>query len=87
MNLKDKIINVLGDSITAFEDCSNGVAAGTANSTLAGGRVWFPMTGRQYDSEGKPKTEILILPVAGTTDVPVTALHLVQWNVLSPSLL
>ena len=47
-------ISVLGDSITAFEDYSNGTAAETANSTLAGGRVWFPMTGRQYDSEGNP---------------------------------
>ena len=45
-------ISVLGDSITAFKDYSNGVAAGTANSTLAGGRVWFPMTEREYDSEG-----------------------------------
>ncbi len=47
-------ISVLGDSITAFEDYSNGSAAIDANSTLAGGRVWFPMTGRQYDSEGNP---------------------------------
>ena len=45
-------ISVLGDSITAFDNYSNGTAADTANSTLAGGRVWFPMTGRQYDSEG-----------------------------------
>ena len=47
-------ISVLGDSITAFENYSNGVAANTANSTLAGGRVWFPMTEREYDSEGNP---------------------------------
>ena len=47
-------ISVLGDSITAFENYSNGSAADTTNSTLAGGRVWFPMTGRQYDSEGNP---------------------------------
>ena len=47
-------ISVLGDSITAFEDYSNGIAAGTANSTLAGGRVWFPMTEREFDSEGNP---------------------------------
>ena len=45
-------ISVLGDSITAFENYSNGAAANTANTTLAGGRVWFPMVGREYDSEG-----------------------------------
>ncbi len=47
-------ISVLGDSITAFENYSNGSAAIDANSTLAGGRVWFPMVGREFDSEGNP---------------------------------
>ncbi len=47
-------ISVLGDSITAFKDYSNGNAALTANTTLAGGRVWFPMTGK--DSEGNEIT-------------------------------
>ena len=47
-------ISVLGDSITAFENYSNGTAANTTNNTLAGGRVWFPMTEREFDSEGNP---------------------------------
>lgn len=48
-------ISVLGDSITAFTNYSNGDAAGTANTTLAGGRVWFPMQGK--DSEGNVSTK------------------------------
>ncbi len=44
-------ISVLGDSITAFSDYSNGLAAEEVNTTLTGGKVWFPMD-RGYDSEG-----------------------------------
>lgn len=44
-------ISVLGDSITAFSDYSNGLAAGKVNTTLTGGKVWFPMN-KGYDSEG-----------------------------------
>ncbi len=40
--LAGKTLSILGDSISTYTNYSNGTAAGTTNSTIAGGAVYYP---------------------------------------------
>lgn len=40
-----KTISILGDSISTFSHYSNGSAASTTNSTIAGGAIYYPRSG------------------------------------------
>ena len=40
-----KTLSILGDSISTYSNCSNGTAAGTTNSTIANGAIYYPRSG------------------------------------------
>lgn len=43
--LEGKTISILGDSISTYQNYSNGTAAGTTNSTITNGAVYYPRSG------------------------------------------
>ena len=46
-----KTISILGDSISTYANYSNGTAAGTANSTIKNGAVYYPRSGFDVTAE------------------------------------
>ena len=43
--LDGKTISILGDSISTYQNYSNGTAAGTTNSTITNGAIYYPRSG------------------------------------------
>ena len=43
--LDGKTISILGDSISSYQHYSNGTAAGTTNSTISNGAIYYPRSG------------------------------------------
>lgn len=43
--LEGKTISILGDSISTYQNYSNGTAAGTTNSTITNGAIYYPRSG------------------------------------------